>query len=403
MLQKEIVIVGGARTPMAEYAGTPGAGKLKDFSACELGAIAGKAALERARAKPEWIDHVVMGLANHDAVDALYGARDVCLRIEGMPIETPALTVNRICGSGAQAIVNGAQMILLDEADFVLAGGMESMSQTPYAVRGIRGTPIRFGPGVMLEDVLFQSLNHPLIGMFMAQTAEKLARRYGITREDSDRFAYESQMRAKVALEKKLFEEERVAVEVVDRKGNVTVVNEDDHCRPDTTLEALAKLRPAFGRDGLVTAGNASGIVDGGAAVVVTTMEKAEEHGLTPLARLVSWGIAGVDPTIMGIGPAPASRKALEKAGLTQDDIDLWEINEAFAPQYLAVEKELELDRSKVNVNGGAIALGHPLGATGCILTLKLIMELHRRKGRYGISTMCIGGGQGIALLVEAL
>ena len=403
MLQKEIVIVNGARTPMAEYAGTPGAGKLKDFSACELGAIAGKAAIERSKVKPEWIDHVVMGLANHDAVDALYGARDVGLRIEGIPIETPALTVNRICGSGAQAIVTGTQMILLEEAEFVLAGGMESMSLTPYAVRGIRGTPMRFGPGVLLEDVLFQSLNHPLIGMFMAQTAEKLARKYGVTREESDQFAFESQMRGKVAIEKNLFEEEKVPVEIVDRKGNVTVVNEDDHCRPDTTLEGLAKLRPAFGRGGLVTAGNASGIVDGGAAVVVTTMEKAKERNLTPLARLVSWGIAAVDPTIMGIGPAPASRKALEKVDLTIDDIDLWEINEAFAPQYVAVERELELDRNKVNVNGGAIALGHPLGATGCILTFKLIKELHRRKARYGISTMCIGGGQGIALLVERL
>ena len=403
MLQKDIVIVGGARTPMAEYAGTPGAGKLKGFSACELGAFAGKAALERSKVHPAWIDHVVMGLANHDAVDALYGARDVCLRIEGIPVETPALTVNRICGSGAQAIVNGAQMILLDEADFVLAGGMESMSQTPYAVRGIRGTPMRFGPGVLLEDVLFQSLNHPLIGMFMAQTAEKLARRYGVTREESDQCAYESQMRAKAAIEKGLFEEEKVPVEITDRKGNVTVVNEDDHCRPDTTLGALAKLRPAFGRDGMVTAGNASGIVDGGAAVVVTTMEKAKEHNLSPLARIVSWGIAGVDPTVMGLGPAPASRKALEKANLTMDDIDLWEVNEAFAPQYVAVEKELGLERSRVNVNGGAIALGHPLGATGCILTLKLIMEMRRRKARYGISTMCIGGGQGIALLVEAV
>jgi acetyl-CoA acetyltransferase family protein len=292
---------------------------------------------------------------------------------------------------------------MLDEARYVLCGGMESMSQTPYAIRGIRGTPLKFGPGVMLEDVLFQSLRHPLIDMFMAQTAEKLARKYDITRQECDEFAYLSQMRAKKAIERGLFEEEKVEVEIVDRKGRKIVVKDDDHLRPDTTLEGLSKLRPAFSKDGLVTAGNASGIVDGACAVVITSEQEAERANLEPIGRLVSWGIVGVDPTIMGIGPAPAIRLALKKAGLRFEDIDLFEINEAFAPQYLAVERELSLPREKTNINGGAIALGHPLGATGAILTLKVLLELRRQKKKYGISSMCIGGGQGIALIVEAL
>lgn len=403
MSRKEIFIIDGARTPMAEYSGSPRGGKLKDLTACELGAIAGREAIRRSGVPPELIGHVIFGNANQAGIDGLYGARDVGLRIEGIPISTPALTVNRICGSGAQAIVNGAQELLLGESDFVLAGGMESMSQTPYAIRGLRGTPLKFGPGIMLEDVLYQSLRHPLVNLFMAQTAEKLGRKYGITRKESDEYAYLSQMRAKSAIEKGLFEDEKIAVEVRDSKGNVMVVKEDDHIRPDTTLEALSKLKPAFSPDGIVTAGNASGIVDGAAAVVMTTKEKVEEFRLKPKAKLISWGIAGCDPTIMGIGPVPSTRIALEKAKLKLEDIDLIEVNEAFAPQYLAVEKELGLNREKTNVNGGAIALGHPLGATGAILTLKLIYELIRRKKRLGISTMCIGGGQGICLIVEAI
>ncbi len=402
-MTQDIVFIAGARTPMAEYAGTPGAGKLKDFTACQLGAIAGKEAIRRAGIDPKLIGHVVMGNANHAGNDALYGARDVALRIDELSIDTPALTVNRICGSGAQAIVNGAHMLLLGEHEAVLCGGMESMSQTPYAIQGLRGTPPRFGPGVMLEDVLFASLEHPYIKMFMANTAEKAARMYGVTRLECDEFAYLSQKRGAEAISKGYFDDEKVAVEITDRKGNVTKVWDDDHCRPDTTLEGLQKLRAAFGRNGLVTAGNASGIVDGGAAVVLTTAKVAEREGLTPIARLENWGIAALDPTIMAMGPKPSTEAVLEKTGKKLDDIDLVEINEAFAPQYVACERAMGLNRDKTNVNGGAIALGHPLGATGTILTLKLIYELRRQGKKWGISTMCIGGGQGIALMVEAL
>jgi len=402
-MTQDIVFVSAARTPMAEYSGTPGAGKLKDFTACQLGAIAGKEAIKRAGIDPKLIGHVVMGNANHAGKDALYGARDVALRIDDLPVDTPALTVNRICGSGAQAIVNGAQMLLLGEHEAVLCGGMESMSQTPYTIHGMRGTPMKFGPGVMLEDVLFASLEHPFIKMYMANTAEKAARMYGVTRQECDEFAYLSQKRAADAIAAGKFDEEKVAVEVVDRKGNIAKVWDDDHCRPDTTLEALAKLRPAFGRDGLVTAGNASGIVDGGAAVVLTTAKVAQREGLKPIARLVDWGIAALDPTIMAMGPLPATDALLKKTGKKLKDIDLVEINEAFAPQYCACEKAMGLDREKTNVNGGAIALGHPLGATGTILTAKVIFELRRRKKKLGLSTMCIGGGQGISLMVEAL
>lgn len=402
-MEKDIVILAGARTPMAEYSGTPGAGKLKDFSACELGAIAGKEALKRSAIDPKLIGHVVMGNANQAGYDGLYGARDVGLRIEEIDISVPALTLNRICGSGAQAIVTGAQMIMLGEAEAVLAGGMESMSQTPYSIRGMRGTPLRFGPGVMLEDVLFQSLKHPLINMFMAETAEKAARMHGVTRNDCDEYAYLCWQRAMAAMEAGILEADKVPIEITDRKGNKVVVNEDDHIRPDTTLEGIMKLRAAFGRDGLVTAGNASGIVDGGAAVVVTSGKIAKREGLKPIARLVDWAVAGLDPTVMALGPVPAMEKLLEKTGMKLDDIDLIEINEAFAPQTVACERALGLDREKFNVNGGAIAWGHPLGATGCLLTIKLITELRRQGKKYGIATMCIGGGQGIALLVEAV
>ncbi len=402
-MTQDIVFVSAVRTPMAEYAGTPGAGKLKGFTACQLGAIAGKEAIKRSGIDPKLIGHVVMGNANHGGKDALYGARDVALRIDELSVDTPALTVNRICGSGAQAIVNGAHMLLLGEHEAVLCGGMESMSQTPYAIQGLRGTPPRFGPGVMLEDVLFASLEHPFIKMFMANTAEKAARMYGVTRQDCDEFAYISQKRAADAIAAGKFDEEKIAVEIVDRKGNVTQVWDDDHCRPDTTLEGLQKLRAAFGRNGLVTAGNASGIVDGGAAVVLTTAQVAEREGLTPIARLENWGIAALDPTIMAMGPKPSTEKVLERTGKKLQDMDLLEVNEAFAPQICACEKAMGFDREITNVNGGAIALGHPLGATGAILTMKVIFELRRRQKKWGIAPMCFGGGQGIALLEEAL
>ena len=388
---KDIVIIAGKRTPMGEYGGA-----LKDLSALELGAIAGRAAIEQSGVAPEAFDHVVFGNALQTSGDAIYGARHVGLKA-GLPIETPALTVNRLCGSGIQAIVSGAQMIELDEADYVLAGGMESLSQAPHVLRGARWG-FRLGEG-QLEDSLMVALLDTYCGCYMAGTSENLSRMHDISREAQDEFALRSQNAAVAAWEAGKFSEEITPVEIKTRKG-VKTFDKDDHMRPDATMEGLAKLRPAFSKDGFVTAGNASGIVDGGAAVVLTTADKANGKAL---GRIVSWGIAGVQPETMGIGPVPATRIALEKAGLTVSDIDLVEVNEAFAGQYLAVEKVLELDRDKVNVNGGAIALGHPLGATGTRLTMTLLYELRRRRQRYGLATACIGGGQGIAIIIEAL
>jgi acetyl-CoA acyltransferase 2 len=380
---KDIVIVSGKRTPMGQYGGA-----LRDFSALELGAIAAKAAVEQSRFDVREFDHAIFGNALQTSGDALYGARHVALKA-GLPIEVPALTVNRLCGSGIQSIISAAQLIELGEAKTVLAGGTESMSQAPHVIRGARWG-FRLGQG-KLEDSLMVALLDTYCGCYMAATAENLARKYGITREAQDDFALRSQKLAAAAWDSGRFRDE------------VTPVGEfarDDHMRPETTLEGLAKLKPAFAKDGFVTAGNASGIVDGGAAVVVTTAEQAK---VKPLGRIVSWGIAGVPPEIMGIGPVPATKMALDKAGFKLSDIDLIEVNEAFAGQYLAVEKALELDRSKVNVNGGAIALGHPLGATGTRLVMTILYELQRRKKRYGVAAACIGGGQGIAILVEAI
>jgi acetyl-CoA acetyltransferase family protein len=391
-MAKEVFILGGARTPMTEYVGA-----LKDVSALELGAIAAKGAFEKTGVKPEWIDHAVVGNVLQTSSDAIYGARHVALKA-GVPIEVPALTVNRLCGSGIQAAVSGAQLIQLDEADIVFAGGTESMSQAPHILRGLR-TGLRLGQG-KLEDYLYEALLDPYCGLFMAQTAEKCATKYGISREEQDRFALRSQQCAAAAWEAGRFEDEVVPVEIKTRKG-VTVVDKDDHMRPDTTLEGLAKLPTAFSKDGSVTAGNASGIVDGAAALVLASEKAVKEKGLKPIARLVSWAAVGVDPSYMGMGPAPATRKALDRAGLKLGDIDLIEVNEAFAGQYLAVEKELGLDREKVNVNGGAIALGHPLGASGARLLLTVTLELRRRGKKYGLATACIGGGQGIAAIVS--
>lgn len=390
----EVLIVGGARTPMTDYSGA-----LKDISALELGAIAAKAALERTGVKPEWIEHAVVGNVMQTSADAIYGARHVALKA-GIPIEVPALTVNRLCGSGIQAAVSGAQMIELGEADVVLSGGIESMSQAPHVLRGLRNG-LRLNQG-KLEDSLYEALLDPYCGLFMAQTAEKCAAKYNISREEQDEYALRSQKAASCAWEAGKFKDEVTPVEIKSRRG-VTVVDKDDHLRPDTTLEGLAKLPAAFSKDGTVTAGNASGIVDGGAALILASKKAVKEKSLKPLGRLVAWGIVGVEPSLMGMGPAPATRKALAKAGLNLSDIDLIEVNEAFAGQYLAVEKELGLDREKTNVNGGAIALGHPLGMTGTRLLLTLLLELGRRGRRYGLATACIGGGQGIAAIVEKL
>ena len=388
-----IFIVAGARTPMAEYAG-----RLKDISALDLGAIASRAALERAGLAPAAVDHVVFGNVLQTSADAVYGARHVGLRA-GLPIEVPALTVNRLCGSGIQAAVSGAHLIRLGEADVVLTGGTESMSQAPHVIRGLR-SGLRLGQG-QLEDTLWSALLDTHCGCSMAGTAENCAAAYGVSREEQDRFAVRSQQLAARAWAEGRLAEEVVPVEIRGRKGT-EIFAQDDHLRPDSTLDTLARLPAAFSKDGCVTAGNASGIVDGGAALILASERGVRERGLSPLARLTHWACVGVEPTLMGMGPAPATRMVLEKAKLTLNDIDLIEVNEAFAAQYLSVEKELGLDRDKVNVNGGAIALGHPLGMTGTRLLLTLAFEMRRRGARRGLATACIGGGQGIAAIVES-
>lgn len=393
-MSKEVFILGGKRTPMGEYVGA-----LKDVSAIDLGAIASKGALAATKVQAEEIDHTVFGNALQTSGDAIYGARHVALKA-GVPFERPALTVNRLCGSGIQSIVSGAQMIQLGEASTCLVGGMESMSQAPHVIRGAR-SGFALGQG-KLEDSLMVALLDTYCNTPMAGTAENLARKFEISRTAQDEYALRSQQEAKRAKDAGFLAEEITPVEVKGRKG-IVVVDQDDHLRPDTTLEGLAKLKPAFSQDGFVTAGNASGIVDGAAALVIADEAFVKQRDLRPMGRIVSWAYVGVEPEIMGIGPVPATRLALEKAGLMLHDIDLVEINEAFAGQYLAVEKELGLDRSRTNVNGGAIALGHPLGATGTRLVLTLLHELQRRKGRYGLASACIGGGQGVAMIVERL
>ena len=394
----EVVIVGGARTPMAEYVGTPGFGKFKDLSAIQLAVHASRAALERSRVDPGSVEHVIMGNALQTSLDAIYGARHVAL-MAGVPETVPALTVNRLCGSGIQSIVNAAQLIRGSEATTVLAGGMENMSQAPYVLYDAR-QGFRFGKAPEMKDLLFASLYDPYADSYMAQTAERIAQRLEITREAQDEYALRSHRLGAAAVKEGRFAQEIAPVTVKTRKGE-TVVETDDHIRPDTSLEALAGLRAAFGKQGTVTAGNASGIVDGAAAVVVTSAEHAQQADLEVLAVIRGWSYVGVDPKEMGIGPVPAIRALLESTGVAQDDIDRFEINEAFSAQYLGCEKELELDRERCNVNGGAISLGHPLGATGTRLILTLMFELRRSGKRLGVASACIGGGQGIAMLIE--
>ncbi len=397
-------ILGGARTPMAEWAGgktgtgKPG-GAFHDLSAIDLGAHAARAALERTGVPADRIEHTICGNALQTSADALYGARHVALKA-GVPEDRPALTVNRLCGSGIEAVVQADHLIRLGEIGTALAGGMENLSQAPFVVRGAR-KGLRFGQG-NLEDSLMTSLHDTVSKCYMAHTAENLARDYEITRDAQDEFALRSFQRAEKAIADGLFAEEVQPVELKGRRGDVTVFEHDDHFFPNASLEGLSKLRPAFGKDGFVTAGNASGMVDG-AAMLVVCGEASLPDGAAPLARVVAHATVGVDPSRMGIGPVPAIRAALDKAGLSLDQIDRFEINEAFAAQYLAVEKALELDRDKVNVNGGAIALGHPLGATGARLLLTLGLELRRSKSKYGVASACIGGGQGIAMILESV
>jgi acetyl-CoA acyltransferase 2 len=391
--RKSIVILGAKRTAF----GTMG-GALKGVNANDLAVVASKAALSQSRVAVGDVGHVIVGNVMQTSADAIYCARHVGLKA-GLAIATPALTVNRLCGSGFQAIVNGAEQLLLGEADVVLVAGTENMTQAPHILRGGRDG-YAFGKAPALEDSLWNALTDSYTNTPMAVTAENLAVKYEISREACDAYALSSQKRWAAAQEKGLFAQEIEPMTLTQKKATITF-DKDEHPRPQTTLEALAKLSPVFKKDGVVTAGNASGICDGAAALVLATAEYAEKHGHKPLARVVEWGIAGVDPTIMGIGPAPAIRQALARATLTLSDMTLVEVNEAFAPQYLAVEKELGLDREKTNVNGGAIALGHPLGASGARITTHLFYELARRGGRYAVGSACIGGGQGIAVVIE--
>jgi acetyl-CoA acetyltransferase family protein len=394
MFPTDVVIVAGARTPMARYTGS-----FSEVSAIDLAAQASKEAVRRSGVDPADFDHVIFGNVMQTSADALYNTRHVGLKA-GLKIETPAVTVNRLCGSGIEAIAQAAQRLLLDESTIVLAGGMENMTQAPFVIRGLRNG-LRLGGGA-LEDTLMVGLTDTYCGLPMALTAEKLAEQYGITRKDADAYALRSQQLADAAYKACRMKEELAPVEVKQGKKTV-LVSEDDHRRPDTTMEILEKLPPSFKKDGIVTAGNASGIVDGAAAVVVTREKTAKERRLKPLGRIAAWATAGVDPSIMGIGPVPSTQKALKAAGLMLEQMDRIEVNEAFAAQYLAVEKALGLNRDKTNVNGGAIALGHPLGATGARLVITLLNELRRNGLRYGLATACIGGGQGIAMIVEAI
>ena len=397
-MQTDLVILGGARTPMAEYSGTPGYGLLKDLSAIELGALATKAALERTGVKPADVEQVFFGNALQTSNDAIYGARHVGLRA-GLPIEIPALTVNRLCGSGIQSVLSACHAILTGEAKTAVAGGMENMSQAPHVLRGAR-EGFRFGTKPALEDLLMAALLDPFCNYFMAQTAENVAKRCEISREQQDEYALRSHQLGAAAVRAGKFAAEIVPIKVKRGREEITV-DKDDHIKPDTTLEKLQKLTPAFGKDGTVTAGNASGIVDGAAAVVLTTAERAKADKLDVFARILAWGVVGVDPKEMGIGPVPAIRQCLERARVKLGDVERIEINEAFSAQYLACEKELGLNRERCNVNGGAISLGHPLGATGTRLVLTLMYELRRSNKRFGVASACIGGGQGIALLIE--
>jgi acetyl-CoA acetyltransferase family protein len=395
-LTRDVVFLSGVRTGFGSFGGT-----LKDLTATDLGAIAARHAVDRSGLKPDQLDHVVFGNAQQTSADAIYLARHVGLKA-GLPIESPAVTVNRLCGSGFESIIQGAQQILLGESRAVLAGGAESMSQAPHVVRGARWG-IRLGPPAPLEDSLWEALRDPQCGLSMAETAEGLAEKYQITREDVDRFALRSQQLARKGWDDCVFQDEVIPVLVKDPKTKQTVEwRADEHMRPSTTLEGLLALKPYFRKDGLVTAGNASGICDGAAATVIASEELAKQAGARPIGRIVSWAVAGVEPRYMGIGPAPAARKALAKAGLKLDDMDLVEVNEAFAPQYLAVEKELGLDRERTNVHGGAIAIGHPLAASGTRITIHLLHALRQRRKKYGLGSACIGGGQGAAIIVEA-
>jgi len=404
---EDVVIVGGARTPFCEWAGgKTGAGRaggaLASVSAQQLGAVAIQGALERTNTAPDSVDHVVMGYALQTCSQSIYGARHAGLQA-GIPQEVPMLTLSRICGSGIQSIISGAQMIQLGEAKTVVSGGMENLSQAPHVLRGAR-QGWKLGRSPPVEDYMMTNLQDMTCGLFMAQTSDELCKRKNIDRESIDEFAALSHQRTADSIDNDVFMQEIVPVTISSRRGDTVITHKDeDHVVRGTTKESLGGLPTAFGKDSFVTAGNASGVVDGAAAVVIKSESKAKEDGDQPLARIVNWGIVGLEPAIMAYGPVPASLKALERAGMKIEDIDRWEINEAFAGQAVACIRDLGLDVEKVNVNGGAVGLGHPLAATGTRLVLTLAHELKRSNSRYGIATACIGGGQGIAIILESL
>ncbi|TXL64921.1 thiolase family protein [Cerasibacillus terrae] len=390
---ENVYLIDGARTAFTSFGGS-----FKQITADELGVVTAKEALKRAKVSPEHVDHVIYGNVIHTSKSAAYLARHIALHA-GVPQEVGALIVNRLCGSGTQSIVSGAQSILLGEANIVLAGGAENMSMAPYSNFHIRFQGPKMGV-LAYDDMLQATLLDKYTGDAMGITAENLADMYHISREEQDEFAVLSHKRANEAVENGIFQKEIVPVEVKTRHGTI-MINEDEHIRPDVNFNDMAKLRPVFKKDGTVTAGNSSGINDGAASVIIASETAVENHHLTPIAKIVSWSTVGVDPSIMGIGPVPAIKTALEKASLSIQDIDLFEINEAFSAQYLAVEKELGLNREKVNVNGGAIALGHPVGVSGTRIVLSAAYELMKRQGKYAIASLCIGGGQGIAMVIE--
>ncbi len=392
-----VVFLSAVRTPFGTFGG-----KLKDFSPVDLAVVASKNAIERAGVDAADIDQSIFGNVLYTTRDSIYFARHVGLK-SGLRQETSALTVNRLCGSGFQSVVSGAQEIMFGDAQMCLVGGAESMSQAPHVTRGLRwGTPL--GKSPTLEDTLWEGLTDSFVGLGMAETAENLADKYKLDRGCVDEFALRSQQLSKNAWDEGVFRDEVVPVPITDPKtGKTGELARDEHMRPDTTAEKLAALKPVFRKGGVVTAGNASGIGDGAAAMIIASEKLARDRKLKPLGRLISWGVAGVDPSIMGIGPVPASRAALAKAGLTMDDMDLIEVNEAFAAQTCAVERELSLPRERLNVHGGAIALSHPLGASGARITAHLLHALRAQGKRYGLGTACIGGGQGIALVIESI
>lgn len=393
-LLRGVFVVGAKRTPFGTFGG-----RLKDVSATQLAVSAGKAALEQAKVAPELVDSVTVGNVNQSSSkDGPYISRHVALHC-GMPHKVPCLTINRLCGSGFQAAVTGSQEICLREAEIVLSAGSENMSMSPYIVRNIRfGT--KLGVDVQMEDALWATLQDTYVNLPMAITAENLAEKYKISREECDQFALQSQTRWKKAQDKGKFKDEIVPL-TVKVKGKEEVFDFDEHAKPKSTIEALANLKPVFKKDGTVTAGNASGICDGAGAVVLASEDAVKNHGLSPLARIVGYSYVGCDPAIMGIGPAGAIRKLCDQTGIKLQDVDLVDVNEAFAAQFLAVQKELQLDPSKTNVNGGAIALGHPVGASGARIIANLVYELRSQKKKYAIGSACIGGGQGIAVMLE--